>query len=304
MPVQKLLAWIIGIGGIAAAVASGTWAYRASIPCREPRTLRIEATDPRFGIDDTHFATAADTAIALWNDATGRELLRRDPAGSIPVRTVFDKRQEAVQALKDLGLRLDQGEESYEQVKSEHNARQSAYDAAVQTYQADTAAFEKRKSTFEAEVAAAEANGVDREEFDRLEAERAGVNAAIPVFKQRFDALEKQRQDLNGLVTVLNRLAADHNDSVETYREVGDAIGNGYEAGLYVRENGAERIDVYAFSSQEELVSLLAHEFGHALGLGHVEDSSAVMYRLNESGRDALAPSDVAAIRARCRIAE
>jgi predicted Zn-dependent protease len=64
-------------------------------------------------------------------------------------------------------------------------------------------------------------------------------------------------------------------------------------------------IRVFGFRDRVDLVRILAHELGHALGLAHTEDAGAVMSaeqdRADLSGRPvALQPSDRRALEAMC----
>lgn len=123
---------------------------------------------------------------------------------------------------------------------------------------------------------------------------------------EKQEELEDDQVKINKLVKKINKLTNEgeslvdkYNTSVTTYNSK-FGISKRFSQGEYF----GDKINVYQFRNEDDLLLTLAHEFGHALNIDHVQNSTSLMYYLmqDQNLNDLkLTTEDLSALEAVCK---
>ncbi len=275
------------------------------LPCRIAIPYTINSIDAGFDVSRADVERAADDAVAVWELVSGRDLFVELATGTpvITVKFEYDVRQETTETLKDLGSQITNTNAKYESAEAEYDAKRSQFLQQKAAFEATVARFEQDASAYQKEVDSWNARGgATSAVVKRLNAEKEALQKrqqVITAEQQRVNALA---DEVNALAKKLNIIAGDINATARTYNKVGAQTGEEFEEGVFESRAGSESITVFEFDSQTRLTRLLAHEFGHALGIEHVDGKESIMYRLNQSANIVPTKEDIAALNAVCRL--
>lgn len=281
-------------------IASGAYFFSvAQQVCPAPLPYTLGSFDERFSLSRTEAQAAIEEAEALWETTTGRELFRyTDDPTAFPVNFIFDDRQERAIAEEIQRESLDTKEQTSEEIAEQYDALTKTYTTKEAAYTERVAAYDARRDAFNQTVATYnDAGGAPPAEFARLEREEKALNTQATQIEKEAAALTALAAEINQLSEQGNRIIEQYNSGVQTYnRNFGHA--NEFTQGDYQGNS----INIYTFSDREELVTVLAHELGHALSVGHVENESSVMYYLmgKQPVTLTLSPEDLAAFTEVC----
>lgn len=278
-------------------------ANRIAYPCDKPIAYSLGNFDGKFNLSKEDFLKTIAEAAQIWETPVNKNLFSYSAGADLKINLIYDSRQAATDQLKALGLVIHSDKASYETLKSKY----AVFDKIYQTQKTEldnmVNYYDERKADYETEVRAANRRGgVTPDEYAILEEERKELNNLAAAIKLKQEALNRTVEDINALAGAINKLIRELNLNVGDYNAVGAEASGEFQEGVYISDAQGERINIYQFNDQPALIRVLAHELGHALGLEHLDNPDAVMYRLNESGNDKITADDLAALKQACRI--
>ena len=287
------------------------------MPCMLPLAWRVARVDPVFGLDSAGAVAVVAEAAALWEEAVGRPLFRQDDRNGLPVR--FLLRESGDGAGDPAGSAFRRAEEEYRSAADRLSGRLAELESRLADEEVLRLAHRDEVTGFEARV---DAHNREVEGW----ADRGGAPEEVATTLQdREAALVAERSRLAGERAALEALRdtlavaeATLREEVEAHRIRGEALQDSLppvreEAGFY-REAIRAGVDGVSVVSREirvhrpgergDLVRILAHELGHALGLPHLDVPGALMAaeynRLEGGGAPVVGAPDVARFERLC----
>src|SRR3989339_316668 len=273
-------------------------------PCGTPIAYSLGAFDSRFGLSKEEFLGVLKESESIWEKEIGKNLFQYDTQGKLEVNLIYDYRQEATSKLKSLGMSVDQSRSTYDELNAKYVELNALYKEAKINYDTRLSVFNKRVEEYDRQVTFWNAKGgAPKKDYENLQAEKAVIEAEIKELEVLKNIVNEYVSRIRSIVVVINSIANELNLDVREYNQIGDSLGDEFEEGVY-RNNGEgkEEIDIYEFNSHAKLLRVLSHELGHALSLPHVEDKTAIMYKLNVSKNQILTGDDIASLKTRCGI--
>ncbi|RJQ34244.1 hypothetical protein C4568_02760 [Candidatus Parcubacteria bacterium] len=272
-------------------------------PCSSPRTYSLIAVDPRFDISTSTVLSNLKQAEEIWEEPSGKDLFEYKPeGGEVSVALVYDERQQATDKLSSLGIRIDESKATYDSLRAKYDDLSIEVEQDKATYERSVAAYEEREAAYNAEVRKwNREGGAPPAEYAKLNAEKVALEDDLRDIRAMESRLNRDIDTLNALATRLNQLIVQLNLNVDQYNQTGARSGE-FEEGLYEVKSGIATITIYEFASDAKLIRVLAHEFGHALGMDHVGDAAAIMYKINKGTSLTATDADAAELNRVCRL--
>ncbi|MEX2515048.1 MAG: matrixin family metalloprotease [Candidatus Paceibacterota bacterium] len=267
------------IGVLTIATISGLSSSRLFAgPCTQPILYRIGVIDDRFGIATSTVMNLLQEAENVWEEPIDRELFTYDENADFTVNFEFDHRQQTTETANSYEDTLSNLEASHSEIINAYKEASSAYDARLSSYEDNLDAYEADLEAYNQTVREwNERGGAPKDVREELVTEQEQL-------RQQLQQLESQQQDLEVLREQVNELADRGNVVADEYNQTATTFSQRFGSPQEFSQATytGDMINVYQFEGHDDLKLAMVHEFGHALGIGHVSSTDSVMYYLME----------------------
>ncbi len=221
--------------------------------CDTPLQYKLGVIDQRFGLNKNGALNDIAIATDIWSTAEGKKLFVYSQNANLTVNFMYDQRQALDTAISQLNTTLTQNNITLQQ--------------QIDDYQTQVASFKQRVAAFRNTVNKYnQEGGAPPSVYNNLIAEQNQLKAQGDALNAKAQQLNLSTHDYNTGVAALN----------QDINQFNSALTKKPEEGIY--NGGNNTITIYFANNHQELLHTLAHEFGHSLGMEHVNNAIAIMY--------------------------
>lgn len=278
-----------------------------SADCSEPITWKVGSIDSRFEINQTDLKQIMKDVENLWGDAVDQNLIQYSDSGKVAINLIYSDRQKFTDNEQKLSEQINEMRKKYYSMRMDYQQESLAFQEKLNQYNQTFNEYATKVNEYNLRLSRLTNSGVvSRDDDEKLK----NLKKEMEFLEKRLDPLEEEltieEQKLNRLSEELNDYADEVNEYVFQYRNR-YAQSRTFYQGFYNDVGNQKRINIYQFENPNKLRLVLAHEFGHALGLRHTENPVSIMnynMRLQSDKILKLSDQDIQSIQNKCGVSQ
>lgn len=234
---------------------------------------RLGTIDSRFGISEEQLKTLSHEATQIWHDGTGQQWFVYDDNAKLSINLTYDERQAKTVARQQAHHAITQMVDVHNQHAQDINKERQILN---QRFTALQQKIEHWQSTYERVFYELTITS-DPQKHRQLSTKHQRLLQQKQRIDKEIHHYQQQQAKFNAMVEHHNQQAQTINTTIDSTNQ--QFFPYQFDKGIF---NG-KQINIYEFQSIDDLRLTLAHELGHALGIGHNDDPTALMYPYAQS---------------------
>lgn len=288
---------------LSASVVSASRNDSTSVDCSNPITWKVGSIDSRFRINQDDIKSIMNDVESLWGNAVNQNLIQFSDSGEVAINLIYSDRQKFTDNKQKLSDQINKMRKQYYTMRMDYREESLEFQKKLNLYNQTFNEYATKVNEYNLRLSRLTNNGiVSRDDDEKLK----NLKKEMEFLENKLDPLEEdlttEEQNLNSLSEELNDYADEVNEYVYQYRNQFNQSRTFYQ-GFYTNVGNQKKINIYQFENTEKLRLVLAHEFGHVLGLSHTQNPVSIMnynMRLQNNERLKLSDQDIQSIQSRC----
>ncbi|MDZ7718854.1 MAG: matrixin family metalloprotease [Balneolaceae bacterium] len=274
-----------------------------SSDCSEPITWRIGSIDQRFDLNKDDLRRIMKDVRNLWSDAANRTLIQYSDSGEVAINLIYSENQKFTENEQQLSGQIKKMRHNYFSMRTKYQRRSVEFQRQLKSYNQIFSEYAEIVNEYNLRLSRLTNSGIvsrnDDEKLKNLKKQMEFLEKKLNPLEEKLNTEEGK---LNQLSEKLNAYADEVNEFIYQYRNRFGQVRT-FHQGIYINVGNQKKINIYQFENLNKLRLVLAHEFGHALGLNHTDNPASIMnynmqFQLDESLK--LSDDDRDAIQNRC----